>query len=397
MPGPSLPGPQPSGATWLAARSEPATVAVETTMYRALAVLRSVVLVNTVVLNIWFWEAVERPALAVVVLTGITVWTAVAVWAYDAPGRRGLPLLLTDLLVTVTAILLSPAVKAAPIESTVPGFWVMGVVLAWGVHGHWIGGLVASLAVSVADLAIRGDLSQTNYGNIFLLMIGGPVLGYTSGLLKEMAAARDRAEREAAAAAERARLARVVHDGVLQVLALVQRRGHELGGEAVELGRLAGEQEAALRALVQSGASSSAADRHGADTGPAGTADLAQALRGLGDSRVSVSVPPTSVRVPLARTDEIVAAVRACLDNVIRHVGADARAWVLLEDLGRQVVVTVRDEGPGIPVGRLEEAAAEGRLGVTQSIRGRVGELGGTATLVTAPGRGTEWELTFPR
>ena len=43
----------------------------------------------------------------------------------------------------------------------------------------------------------------------------------------------------------------MVHDGVLQVLALVQRRGLELGGEVAELGRLAGEQEVALRALVQ--------------------------------------------------------------------------------------------------------------------------------------------------
>ena len=62
---------------------------------------------------------------------------------------------------------------------------------------------------------------------------------------------RDRAERAAAAAEERQRLARVVHDGVLQVLALVQRRGPDLGADGAELGRLAGEQESRLRALVQ--------------------------------------------------------------------------------------------------------------------------------------------------
>ena len=58
-------------------------------------------------------------------------------------------------------------------------------------------------------------------------------------------------------------------------------------------------------------------------------------------------------------------------------------------------MVTVRDEGPGIPAGRLEEAEREGRLGVASSIRGRVAELGGSATLTTGA-EGTEWELTFP-
>ena len=381
-----------AGAFGLNARTDPATEAVETTMYRALAVLRFVVLVNAVALNLYQWETVDRPVLAAALLVAITAWTAVAVWAYDQPSRRQPPLLVADLLVTVAAVLATPLVKGPDVGATVPGFWAMGVVLAWGIHWHWLGGLAASLAVSLADVAIRTDLSQTNYGNIFLLMIGGPVLGYTSGLLKEMAAARDRAEREAAAAAERARLARVVHDGVLQVLALVQRRGLEIGGEAAELGRLAGEQEVALRALVQGDAPTSPSSERGK-----GTADLAQALTALGSARVTVSVPGSPVQVPAVTVDEIVAAVRACLANVDLHVGADGRAWVLLEDLGGEVVVTVRDDGDGIPAGRLDAAAAEGRLGVSESIRGRVADLGGTAALVTAPGQGTEWELTFPR
>lgn len=60
-------------------------------------------------------------------------------------------------------------------------------------------------------------------------------------------------------------------------------------------------------------------------------------------------------------------------------------------------MLTVRDDGPGIPPGRLEEALAEGHLGVAKSIRGRVTELGGTCTLETAPGEGTEWEIRVPR
>ena len=374
--------------------ADPATEAVETTMYRALAVLRVVVLVNAVALYLYRganargepWSNLEHPVAGGLVVAGLAVWTGVAIWAYDEPGRRRLPLLATDLLVAVAAILASPLVKGDAVQATLPGFWVMGVVLAWGIRWHWVGGLIAASAVSVADVSVRAEFDQNNYGNIFLLMLGGPILGYTSGLLKEMAAGRDRAEREAAAAAERARLARVVHDGVLQVLSLVQRRGLELGGEAAVLGRLAGEQEVALRSLVQQGASGAFG----------GSGDLAQALAAFASPTVTVSSPATPVLLPAGVVQEVVAVVRACLDNVERHVGGDAPAWVLLEDLGSAVEVTVRDDGPGIDAGRLEAAAAEGRLGVTESIRGRVEDLGGTATLVTGPGEGTEWQLRVP-
>ena len=57
----------------------------------------------------------------------------------------------------------------------------------------------------------------------------------------------------------------------------------------------------------------------------------------------------------------------------------------------------LRDDGVGIPEGRLEQAAAEGHLGVAGSMRGRVQGLGGTIDLHTAPGEGTEWEIVVPR
>jgi signal transduction histidine kinase len=70
---------------------------------------------------------------------------------------------------------------------------------------------------------------------------------------------------------------------------------------------------------------------------------------------------------------------------------------VLLEEDPDEVVVSVRDDGPGIPAGRLEQAEQSGRLGVAQSIRGRVRDLGGTVSIVSAPGAGTEIELHVPR
>jgi signal transduction histidine kinase len=111
---------------------------------------------------------------------------------------------------------------------------------------------------------------------------------------------------------------------------------------------------------------------------------------------VTVSVPGSPVVLPAAAVREVLAIVNACLDNVRTHVGEDAAAWVALEDRGDRVVVSVRDDGPGIPAGRLDAARAEGRLGVSESIQGRVRDLGGTADLVSVPGEGTEWEITIP-
>jgi hypothetical protein len=96
-----------------------------------------------------------------------------------------------------------------------------------------------------------------------------------------------------AAALERERLARAVHDGVLQVLGYLRRRGGELGGDAGELGRLAGEQEFALRTLLT--------------TGPAGVdalgrRDLAAALRAFGSERTSAPPRPTASTCRPARS-----------------------------------------------------------------------------------------------
>jgi signal transduction histidine kinase len=360
---------------------------VEDRLFSWLAVLRLVLLLHAVVLNVHRRDNFVHPVGGALCVALMAVWTVVAIWAYDDRRRRGPLLLVVDLAVAVAAVLVSPALKGDGLSATVPAFWVMGALLAWAVHWRWLGGLAAGIAITGSDLSIREHVSQANYGNAFLLLVGGPIVGFMVESLQRMAAERDRAQRDAAAAAERARLARAVHDGVLQVLGLVQRRGHELGGEAAELGRLAGQQEAALRTLIRQ------QDQLG--PGAAGRADLAAALVQLGNRPGIEVVTSGRVELPGAVAAELVAVVAACLDNVGRHVGPDARAWVLLEGFADRVEVSVRDEGPGIPDGRLEQAAIDGRLGVRESILGRVADLGGTARLTTGLD-GTEWEISVP-
>ncbi|GAA1523811.1 MacS family sensor histidine kinase [Nocardioides humi] len=354
-------------------------------MFRALAVLRVVVLGYAVVLNA-YRNNFDHPVAGWTCVGVMVVATAAFGVVYAAPERRVPAVLLADLALAVALLLATPLVKGEWFRATIPGYWIVGALLAWGIRYGWRGGTVAGVLLGAVDLLSRAEVAQKDWGNVFLILLGGSMVGFVCESLKAMAAERDQAQREAAAAAERARLARAVHDGVLQVLALVQRQGGELG-------RAAGAQEQALRTLIRSQDAVTATSPDAA----AGRADLAAALGALGSRpHTEVALPAGPVALSAHVVTELAAVVRACLDNVDVHVGADAAAWVLVEDLGDRVEVTVRDEGPGIADGRLAAAEQEGRLGVVESIRGRIRDLGGTAALDTGA-YGTEWTLVVPR
>ncbi len=387
-----------------------AAAAVQATLFRALVVLRAIVLAYALALNLARLDEFDRPGLLLVALGVMTVWSVVVSWAYLQPAHRTLGWFAADLTLAMVLLLVTPVVESEAMldrhASTVPTFWVVSSVLAWSVgRGWWQGGL-AAIAVSIVDLSIRRDVAGATWGNIFLLLLASVVVGFAADLVRQAAQLRADAERAAAVLSERARLARVVHDGVLQVLALVQRRGLEAGGELAELGRLAGEQEVALRRLVQYDARAVAEQsarlagdgvRVGAWDSPRVPVDLGEALEAAVGPRVTFTGPGHAVVMPAAVVEEVVSAARACLDNTAAHVGPHAPAWVLLEDLGHEVVVSVRDAGPGIPEGRLDQAVGQGRLGIAESIAGRLRDLGGRAELTTGPSLGTEWELVVPR
>ncbi|MGC5013923.1 MacS family sensor histidine kinase [Streptosporangium sp. DT93] len=363
---------------------------IEGPFWRAVAVFRVASLAYAVVL---FARAggYAHPATGGVVIGVMALWTMATIFAYSVEEFRGRPLLAADMLVTVGCLLASPAVQGVhrPGDLPVTGTWIGGAVLAWAVYGGRRAGATAALIVSAADLWLRagpGGLETLPINGIVLLFLAGAVVGHVARLARTAEERMQRAIEMEAAGRERERLARGIHDSVLQVLALVQRRGQEIGGEAAELGRLAGEQEAALRELV----------RLRPEPPAAGTADLAALLHRYGSATVTVSAPATPLTLPAAVAAEVSAAVGAALDNVAGHCGPGAPAWVFAEADDGLVTVTVRDEGPGIAPGRLEEAAADGRLGVSQSIRGRIADLGGTVAVISAPGRGTEIEMSVP-
>ncbi|WP_432827902.1 DUF5931 domain-containing protein [Dactylosporangium sp. CA-092794] len=519
---------------------------LEGPLWRALLVFRLAALGYAAVLMVNNFRDYAWPPGGWLILAIMTAWTAVSSLAYARPERRGWPLLTADLLVAAGCLLASRWIVdpggLGVGSPTLPMAWVACPVVAWAISGGRRRGAIAAILLSAADVVVRDGLSQATVNGPVLMILAGIGVGHIARLAIDAETRMQRATELEAATRERERLARGIHDSVLQVLALVQRRGAELGGEAAELGRLAGEQESVLRTLVTAAAppyptpptpppsppttpptapasaptsppatpavsaappaaaadsaattappaalasaptspaatpawapASPAATPASAPASPAATpssaatfppaappsaaasgatvrADTAEGathasfadptgfaeptgasgahirwrrrtgrtpsrvpaspppppdvtdLRSLlaphASSTVTIAAPATPILLPSAVAAEVTAAVAAALDNVTRHAGPSARAWLLLEDLTDTITVTIRDNGTGIPDGRLAEAERAGRLGVAQSIRGRIRDLGGTVTVTSLPSSGTEVELHIPR
>ncbi|MFH8888828.1 MacS family sensor histidine kinase [Streptomyces sp. NPDC017949] len=399
----------------MAKRERVVRMSVEQPLWQALTAYRLLTMVYAVLLFAFSHEEFERPVVAIGYLSLLAVWTlATHPKVANAAGctKRFLG---ADLTVALTGILLTPLAdsheRIAGGGPTLPSIWTAGSVLAFAIKGGWRWAGFASSFVAAANLVIHaGEPTRDTLHNVLLVWVASIAIGYVVEVARASEATLARALEIEAATRERERLARDIHDGVLQVLAMVQRRGTELGGEAAELGRMAGEQEVALRTLVSSGlvhpsrvsrdeSLGALVDTYEVDEPDAGSGelDLRSLLAPHAGSKVSFAEPgaPVMLRVPAAR--ELAAAVSAALDNVRKHAGEGARAWILVEDWGDEVIVTVRDDGPGIPSGRLDQAEGEGRMGVALSIRGRLRDLGGSAELVSVPGQGTEVELKVPR
>jgi signal transduction histidine kinase len=331
-----------------------------------------------------------HPAAGWVVVAVMVTWTLLTTFGYERVRLPRRPLLAADLAVILGCLLVSPQVVGPEARAggvgSIPAAWMAGPVLAWAISGGRRLGAVAAVAVGAVRLSTSTNINESAVDSQVLLLLAGLTVGHVARLFVGAQERLQRAAELEAAGRERDRLARGIHDSVLQVLTLVQRRGADAGGEAAELGRLAGEQEAALRALVAGGPGA-----------PDGThTDLRALLLGYAGGSVSIAAPAHPVPMEKTVADELALAVNAALSNVTRHCGPAARAWVLLEADGPGVTVTVRDDGPGITPGRLDEAAAAGRLGMAQSIRGRIADLGGTVTISSVPGQGTEVELRLP-
>jgi len=176
---------------------------------------------------------------------------------------------------------------------------------------------------------------------------------------------------------ERADIAAHLHDSVLQTLALIQRKA----GDPAEVTRLARAQERELRAWLYAGPRGSQATLASAVT------EVAHEVEDL--HGIPIELVITGDRPLDSSGTALVRAVREALLNAVRHGSAPVSAYV---EVGSAVVEAfVRDHGPGFDV----NAIPEDRLGVRESILGRMSRHGGSAALRRLED-GTEVSLSLP-
>lgn len=189
---------------------------------------------------------------------------------------------------------------------------------------------------------------------------------------------------ELARKAERDRTFRQLHDNVLQTLEFIAR---DDDADPRQLRSLITAEAAWLRSLVEGQAQA------GAPGGGLAAALTAVVQRHLATGlRVELNIASIEQARPLAAVaaEAVAGAVNEALTNVRKHAGT-SRAVVWAAPSDDDIAVTVLDQGRGF-----DAATAVTGLGLPASIRARIGEVGGSVAITSAPGAGTHVELRVP-
>jgi signal transduction histidine kinase len=206
---------------------------------------------------------------------------------------------------------------------------------------------------------------------LMLYLLAGGIAGYAATRLRK-------ADRRLSLATARDEVAVDLHDGVLQTLAVVQRRSDD-----PELVALARDQERRLRDYLFG-----ATDRRGLE---AALREEATTFEKVHHVRASLVLGGELPVLADDRTEALVGAVQEALANAGKHAEASS-VTIYAEPADESgVFCTVKDDGRGFDPGTVTAGVGLGR-----SIRDRVERVGGTATWHTAPGRGTEVRLEVP-
>jgi signal transduction histidine kinase/phage shock protein PspC (stress-responsive transcriptional regulator) len=247
-------------------------------------------------------------------------------------------------------------------------------------HGRWrtaVGALAVALAVvGFAVTRVGATTMLQGLATTVLLVIGMLLVAYPWLHSRWDARAEERAAR--IRADERAELAARIHDSVMQTLTLVQK--HADDPQRVQ--QLARAEEHALREWLYGNASNTSsfvgAMQHAAND--------VESKHGVNIELVNVGDAAVDSRI-----EGLLAAAQEAMVNAARHSGANV-VQVFTEAGETGIDVFVRDRGQGFD----PAAVAADRAGLRESIEGRMQRCGGTATIRTTLGEGTEVRLNLP-
>ncbi|MCO4262716.1 PspC domain-containing protein [Pseudarthrobacter sp. MDT3-26] len=320
-------------------------------------------------------------------------------WFRVRSMRYGKEILLGAGLLLVAGIMIARLLGVdVPLETLIPAAAVLGgAAIAWmqldetrraglvdktkaDQAGGWAR-LAAGLALVVAGVLVMvsgsGSWEQTWLALLASVsVLGGVVLVLLPWALKfwrDLETERAGRIRET----ERAEIAAHLHDSVLQTLALIQRRA----GNEHDVVRLARAQERELRSWLFQDPGKEAGQL--SDRIKAVGAEVEDSL---GNAVEVVSVGDTAMT---ESHEALVQASREAMLNASRHGGGTVSVYLEVSD-GRTEIF-IKDWGPGFDL----QEVPEDRLGVRESIIGRMKRHGGSASITSTP-NGTEVRLGMP-
>ncbi|QHK19966.1 PspC domain-containing protein [Pseudarthrobacter psychrotolerans] len=320
-------------------------------------------------------------------------------WFRVRSMRYGKEMLLGAGLLLVAGIMIAQLMGVdVPLGTLIPAAAVLGgAAIAWmqldetrraglvdktkaDQAGGWAR-LAAGLALVVAGVLVMvsgsGSWEQTWLALLAsVAVLGGVVLVLLPWALKfwrDLETERAGRIRET----ERAEIAAHLHDSVLQTLALIQRRA----GNEHDVVRLARAQERELRSWLFQDPGKEAGQL--SDRIKAVGAEVEDAL---GNAVEVVSVGDTAMT---ESHEALVQASREAMLNASRHGGGTVSVYLEVSDGHTEIFI--KDRGPGFDL----QDVPEDRLGVRESIIGRMKRHGGTASITSTPD-GTEVRLGMP-
>jgi signal transduction histidine kinase/phage shock protein PspC (stress-responsive transcriptional regulator) len=320
-------------------------------------------------------------------------------WFRVRSMRYGKEILLGAGLLLVAGILIAQLLGVdVPLGTLIPAAAVLGgAAIAWmqldetrraglvdktkaDQAGGWAR-LAAGLALVVAGVLVMvsgsGSWEQTWLALLAsVAVLGGVVLVLLPWALKfwrDLEAERAGRIRET----QRAEIAAHLHDSVLQTLALIQRRA----GNEHDVVRLARAQERELRSWLFQDPGKEAGQL--SDRIKAVGAEVEDSL---GNAVEVVSVGDTAMT---ESHEALVQASREAMLNASRHGGGTVSVYLEVSDSRTEIFI--KDRGPGFDL----QDVPEDRLGVRESIIGRMKRHGGSAAITSTPD-GTEVRLGMP-